>query len=110
MAGFSPLSRGTFVMNVTNVSSTLTVPARPGTVRIYNGGAKTAFIEAAAPTAVVPTGSNYGVDTGGIPLASGAGSIPLLLEKGVSSQISAICAGTDTTTLYITLGHGDTVG
>lgn len=110
MAGFQPIVQGTFMMNVTAVSSTITLPDRPGTVRIYNGGLKTAYIELGAATAVVPTGATYKTNTGGIPLASGAGSIPLLLEKGMQGLISAICAGADTTTLYITAGHGDTVG
>jgi hypothetical protein len=115
MSAFTPVpvkaanDGGTYVMNVTNASSSITLPARPGTIRIMNGGTKTAFIEV-GPTAYVPTGATPGSNTGSMPLLSGAGSIPLLIEKGNATTISAICAGTDTTTLYITLGLGDTVG
>lgn len=104
MAGFSPQPVSTYAFNVGTTSTTITLPARPGTVRIYNGGAVTAFIEV-GPNAVIPTVGTPGA----CPLAQGAGSIPLLFEKGLNTQISAITA-TGTTTLYITMGHGDTVG
>lgn len=106
MAGFSPIPSGTYMMNVTATSSSVTLPARPSTVRIYNGGTNTIYVEIGNIAATIP-----GVGTpGSMPLASGAGSIPLLLEKGLQTTISAIAGVAGPTPLYITIGHGDTVG
>ena len=106
MSGFSPIPNGTYMLNVGATSSTIALPTRPGTVRIYNGGANTVYIEVGSNTATIPT-----VGTpGSLPLAAGAGSIPLLLEKGMNPTISAICGVAGPTPIFITLGHGDTVG
>lgn len=106
MAGFSPIAKGTYRLDVTNSSTALTVPERPGTVRIYNGGANTIYIEVGGAAATIPA-----VGTpGSMPLAAGAGSIPLLLEKGINPTISAICAVAGPTAMFVTLGYGDTVG
>ena len=106
MSGFSPLPNGTYLLAVGNTSSSVTLPARPGTCRIYNGGSNTVYISVGTDPATIPT---VGVP-GGIPLAAGAGSIPLLIEKGSSTIVSAICAVAGPTNLFITLGYGDTVG
>lgn len=105
MAGFSPLSQGTYLLVAGITSTPIVLPERPGTVRIYNGGAVTAYIEIGGALAVIPVGGT----PGSMPLAAGAGSIPLLLEKGITSKLSAITAS-GTAPLFITLGHGDTVG
>jgi len=105
MAGFSPTVNGTYLLNVGATSSAITLPDRPGTVRIYNGGSNTLYISIGG-VATIP-----GVGTpGSMPLASGAGSIPLLLEKGAQPRIEAICAVAGPTPVFITLGHGETVG
>lgn len=109
MAGFSPVPLGTYVLQLTAAATpnSVTLPARPGTVRIYNSGDATVYIEVGA-TATVPS-----VGTpGSMPLASGAGSIPLLFEKGLNTTISAVApaGGTFPRNIFISLGAGDTVG
>jgi hypothetical protein len=109
MSAFSPTSGAvsTYRVTVGITSTTLTVPARPSTVRVFNNTpANIVYIEVAGPTAVVPTA---GGAPGSMPLAGGAGSIPLLLEKGNATQISLIASGAGTD-VYVTLGLGDTVG
>ena len=107
MAAFTPISPGgTYILAVTNVSATaFTLPAKPTTIRIFNAGTNTAFIEIGGVVATIPVGGT----PGSMPLAPGAGTIPLLLEKGQSTTISVI-SSVGTTTLYVTIGHGDTVG
>ncbi len=106
MAGFSPYTQGTYLCAVSNTSTSLTLPARPGTVRIYNGSVNTVYIEVGNAAATIP---GVGVP-GSIPLASGAGSIPLLLEKGLVTNINMIAAVAGPSNVFVTLGHGDTVG
>lgn len=70
----------------------------------YNGGTKDCFIAgestSAAAVAVVPTA---GSPSKGIPIAAGA---IVILSFAPNTYFAAICAGSDTTTLYITPGEG----
>lgn len=105
MAGFSPNPQATYLCAVGATSTSLALPAKPGTVRVYNGGSNTVYIEVGAAAATIP-----GVGTpGSMPLAAGAGSIPLLLEKGLATNINMICAVAGPTNVFVTLGFGDTV-
>ena len=107
MAAFSPIPGGTYRVTVGTGVTTLTVPAKPNTVRIFNAtAANLVYVEPSGLTAAVPA-ANGGPAS--FPIAGGAGSIPVLLEKGDSKVISLIAsaAGTD---VYVTIGHGDSVG
>ena len=108
MAAFSPLLNNTSTYRVTIGASntSVTLPARPGTVRIFNATpANILYIEIGGVATVPAAGSG----TGSMPLAGGAGSIPLLLEKGNATTIGLIASGA-ATDVYLTLGLGDTVG
>ena len=109
MAAFSPLmgATSTYRYTIGTSATPVTLPARPGTVRIFNATpANILYIEIGGTAALVPVA---GGATGSMPLAGGAGSIPLLLEKGNATQLSLI-ASAAATDVYITLGLGDTVG
>jgi hypothetical protein len=109
MAAFSPLQNNTGTLRYTiGVAATaITLPARPGTIRIFNATpANIVYIEIGGAVATVPVANGA---SGSMPLAGGAGSIPLLLEKGNSTQLSMIASGA-ATDVYVTLGLGDTVG
>ena len=109
MAAFSPMPGAVCTYRVTVGTSNvpLTLPARPGTIRVFNNTpANIVYIEVGGTTAVVPTA---GGAPGSMPLAGGAGSIPLLLEKGNATNINLI-ASAAATDVYVTLGLGDTVG
>ena len=110
MSAFSPFAGAanvsTYRVTVGTSNVNVTLPARPGTIRILNAtAANILFVEMGAP-AVVPVANGA---TGSMPLAGGAGSIPLLLEKGSTTTIGLI-ASAAATDVYITLGLGDTVG
>lgn len=109
MAAFSPLQNttGTYRFTIGVAATAITLPARPGTIRVFNATpANILFIEIGGTAALVPVA---GGATGSMPLAGGAGSIPLLLEKGNATQLSLIASGA-ATDVYITMGLGDTVG
>ena len=108
MAAFTPVpdAKGTYRVTVGTTAVNVPLPTRPDVVRIFNATTSDiVFIEVGA-TAVIPVA---GGATGSLPLAGGAGSIPILLGKGNATSISLIAqsAGAD---VYISLGHGDTVG
>ena len=115
MSAFSPNALGTYRFTVGTTAMQITLPARPGTVRILNAtAANTVFVEIGGNTAVLPvaavgSGAQALGAAGSMPLSGGAGSIPLLLEKGGATAISMISSAT-TCDVYITLGLGDTVG
>lgn len=98
MAGFTPLPAGTYLLTAGVASSSVTIPAKPNTVRIFNSGTVVAHIEIGGAAATIPAGS-----PGSMPIAAGA---TILVEKGDSTVIAAIVAST-TANLFITLGHGD---
>lgn len=107
MAAFTPIPQGTYRITVGTSAVTLVLPARPTTVRIFNAtAANIIYFDPSGNTAVIPVANGA---TGSMPLAGGAGSIPLLIEKGHSTAISLISnnIGSD---VYVTLGLGDTVG
>jgi hypothetical protein len=107
MAAFSPISQGTYRITVGTSAVTLALPPRPTTVRIFNAtAANIVYFDTTGNTATIPV-ANSG--TGSMPLSGGAGSIPLLVEKGHSTTISFI-ASAASTDVYVTLGLGDTVG
>ena len=108
MAAFTPVPSGTYRVTVGTSVTSVTLPVRPGTVRILNATtANILYVEIGDnATATVPTA---GSGSGSMPLTGGAGSIPLLLEKGNMTKISLIASGA-ATDVYITLGLGDTVG
>ena len=102
MAAFSPLQNATSTYRFTVGTSTtpVTLPARPGTMRIYNATpANVVYIEIGGATALVPVA---GGATGSIPLGGGI----MLLEKGNATQVSLIASGA-ATDVYITLGAGE---
>lgn len=105
MAAFTPVPQGTYLLVAGVASTSIVLPDKPTTIRIYNGGATTAYCEVGGAVATIP---GVGVP-GSMPLASGAGSIPLLIEKGNNGKVSAIVAS-GTTNLFITIGFGDTLG
>lgn len=109
MAAFSPLQNNTSTYRFTigTSATAITLPARPGTIRIFNATpANILYIEIGGSAATVPAA---GSGTGSMPLAGGAGSIPLLIEKGNATQLSMIASGA-ATDVYVTMGLGDTVG
>jgi hypothetical protein len=71
----------------------------------YNGGTKDCFICGAATSAgavaVVPTAGSPSL---GVPIPAGA---IMALTFAPNTYFAAICAGSDTTTLYITPGEGN---
>jgi hypothetical protein len=92
-------------IGTTNVA--LNLPARPGTIRVFNNTpANIVYIEIGNQAAVVPVANGA---PGSMPLAGGAGSIPLLLEKGNATQVNLIASGA-ATDVYVTMGLGDTIG
>ena len=115
MSAFSPNAVGTYRFTVGTTAMTVTLPVRPGTIRVFNNTpANILYIEIGGATAVVPVaatgiGAVALAASGSMPLAGGAGSIPLLLEKGSAQVISMVASGA-ATDVYITLGLGDTVG
>jgi hypothetical protein len=115
MSAFSPNAVGTYRFTVGATAMTVQLPVRPGTIRVFNNTpANILYIEIGGATALVPvaatgTGNVNLAAAGSMPLAGGAGSIPLLLEKGAATQISMVASGASTD-VYITLGLGDTVG
>ena len=109
MAAFSPIlnAGSTYRYTIGTSATAITLPTRPGTIRIFNATpANIVYIEIGGTAALVPVA---GGATGSMPLAGGAGSIPLLLEKGNTTQLSMIASGA-ATDVYITMGLGDTVG
>jgi hypothetical protein len=106
MSAFSPITTGTYRVTVGVTASTVTLPARPGTVRILNATPANILYIEIGNTATVPVAAGA---AGSMPLMGGAGSIPLLLEKGNATTISLIASGA-ATDVYLTLGLGDTVG
>ena len=109
MSAFTPLpnNAGTYRFTVGTSAVPITLPARPGTIRVFNATpSNIVFIELGGTPATIPVA---GGATGSMPLAGGAGSIPLLLEKGSSTSISLIATAA-ATDVYITLGLGDVVG
>ena len=116
MAAFTPMAPGgTYRFTVGTTAMNFQLPTRPGTIRVLNAtAANILFVEIGGGTATIPTAATGSgavalAAAGSIPLAGGAGSIPLLLEKGASTQISLVSSAT-TCDVYITLGLGDTVG
>jgi len=115
MAAFSPTPLGTYQLTVGTTAMTVTLPTRPGTIRILNAtAANILYVEIGGNTAAIPvaasgTGQVALSTPGSMALAGGAGSIPLLLEKGNATQLSLIASGASTS-VYVTLGLGDTVG
>ena len=104
MAAFTPLASGTYRITVGTSATTLTVPARPTTIRVLNAtSANTLYMETTGLTAVVPTA---GSGTGAMPLLGGASAVPLILEKGLSPSISFIASGASTD-VFVTIGNGD---
>lgn len=106
---FSPQGN-TAALSVTSTSTATPIQVQGGinnaTQRMfYNGGTKDCFIcgasSAAAAIAVVPTAGNPSLGT---PIAAGA---ILTLSFAPNTYFAAICAGSDTTTLYITPGEGN---
>ena len=87
MSAFSPNAVGTYRFTVGTTAMTVTLPVRPGTIRVFNNTpANILYIEIGGATAVVPvaatgTGAVALAASGSMPLAGGAGSIPLLLER-----------------------------
>ena len=109
MAAFSPLQNNTSTYRFTigTTATAVTLPTRPGTIRVFNATpANILYIEIGGAAATIPVA---GSGTGSMPLAGGAGSIPLLLEKGNATQLSMIASAINTD-VYITMGLGDTVG
>ena len=109
MSAFTPLinNSSTYRFTVGTSATAVTLPTRPGTIRILNATSTSIlFVEIGGTAATIPTA---GSGTGSMPLAGGAGSVPLLLEKGNATQLSLI-ASAISTDVYITLGLGDTVG
>ena len=109
MAAFSPLQNNISTLRYTigTSATAITLPARPGTIRVFNATpANIIYIEIGGSAATVPVANGT---AGSMPLAGGAGSIPLLLEKGNATQLSIIASGA-ATDVYITMGLGDTVG
>jgi hypothetical protein len=107
MAAFTPMPLGTYRVTVGTTNVPLTLPTRPGTIRVFNNTpANIVYIDVGGAAALVPVA---GGASGSMPLAGGAGSIPLLLEKGNATNINLIASGA-ATDVYITLGLGDTVG
>jgi hypothetical protein len=109
MSAFSPLinNTSTYRYTIGTSATAITLPTRPGTIRIFNATpANIVYVELGGSPATIPVANGA---TGSMPLAGGAGSIPLLIEKGNSTQLSLI-ASAAATDIYITLGLGDTVG
>ena len=109
MAAFTPLinNTSTYRYTIGTSATAITLPVRPGTIRIFNATpANIIYVELGGTAATVPVA---GGATGSMPLAGGAGSIPLLIEKGNTTQLSIIASGA-ATDVYITMGLGDTVG
>jgi len=115
MAAFTPQTTSTYQFTVGTTAMNIILPARPGTIRILNAtAANILYVEIGGATAVAPvaatgTGNVALAAAGSMPLAGGAGSIPLLLEKGGSQMLSMV-ASAASTQVFITLGLGDTVG
>ena len=106
MAAFSPIPLGTYRVTVGASPVSVTLPSRPTTMRVLNATAANLLYLEVNGTAAVPAA---GGAVGSMPIAGGAGSIPVLIEKGNSTSVSLIASGADTD-VYITLGLGDTVG
>ena len=86
----------TITMAVTATSSETTALRDQGNqVRLYNAGPNVAFIRFGV-TALTAT-------TADMPIPAGAVEV---LTKGGASRAAAICAGTGTATLYLTVGEG----
>jgi hypothetical protein len=115
MSAFTPNPVGTYRVTVGTTAIILTLPVRPGTIRVLNAtAANIIYVEIGGASASIPvaasgTGQQALGTAGSMPLAGGSGSIPLLLEKGSATQVSLISSAT-TSDVYITLGLGDTVG
>lgn len=75
---------------------------RGGTVRIYNLGPNKVFV-AFGGSAIASAIPVEDTPANGIPIASGASHI---WDVGVSTHIAAICAATESATIYMTSGTG----
>jgi hypothetical protein len=100
---FSPASNATATLAVTATSGNVALPSVPadGSLKITNAGTKTMFVRlgtANTVAAVVPSGS-----AGDMPVLAGTS---VVIDRGNTSWIAAICGGADTTTLYATAGQG----
>ena len=115
MSAYTPIPVGTYRFTVGIVAMTVQLPVKPTTVRILNAtAANVLFVELGGATAVVPvaavgSGAVALAAAGSMPLAGGAGSVPLLLEKGNNGTISLVSSAA-TCDVYITPGTGDVVG
>lgn len=114
MAAFSPQPGLTYRVTVDAAATTLAVPASPDVIRVFNAtAANVLYVEPSGATPVVPVAYTGVPATGGTPgsiaVAGGAGSLPVLIAKGKSTSIGLIASGANTD-VYITLGHGDSVG
>lgn len=82
-------------ISATSTSASVTVDEYTKAVRIYNKGPNTAFIKFGIG-ATTATTSDMPIPSGGIEVFS----------KDRADKIAAICAATETATVYVTTGEG----
>lgn len=96
----------TISLSVTATSSTSVAVnnSKNTNIRIINAGSKIAFVSVGAgtQTAVVPGATALATCT---PILASTEKI-FSLPRGTTLEVAAICAGTDSTTLYLQLGEG----
>jgi len=98
---FEPMTCDGLTLSVTSTSSNgqlSAVPASSGALqaRVYNSGPNTAFVQFGADNTVTATANKMPIPAGNTEVFS----------VGNALWVAAICASTQTATLYVTPGRG----
>lgn len=100
---------------VTNTTNSVTFTAVPGTIRttlkITNSGSKGCYLASGHGSATAVVSSATPSPAAGAPIVSNCDYIPagaILTQDYIqgTNTIAAICAGSDTTTLELSIGYG----
>jgi hypothetical protein len=107
---FHWLEGATVSLSATSTSGNVALPKMPTgrvQIRVHNKGPNTAFIAKGTDSTIAATLPN-GAAPGAMPIPSGAVEVLTLnnTDKSPITHIAAICASTETATLYFTVGAG----
>lgn len=108
---FTPIPGQTYLLSVPNGSAAAVtnLPSTRCKVRLAIVSATTPVYISIGGTAAKGTPGTGAVTPGDMPLSGGAGSLPVFLDKGPATSISALGDGA-VAVLAITLGDGDGLG
>lgn len=98
---FGPLTNATITIAVTSTNSNTTLPTTGNAITVLNIGPNVAFVNLAS--------SGTTTTTTGMPININERVILSRNDAGGNDYISAICAATQTATLYVTAGYGSSI-